>query len=465
MKDNNNQLENILIGSFKYPNELTGAEMRFEKRLLKEKRKKKALACSVSAIAVSLLFVIMINTNVAFANAIAELPVIGQLAEYVKFDKSLSKAIENKYLQEVNLVSWDNKNNIRLLLPYVIADEKKLILFFQLPEEFEQQPNQWINIFLKEMKNSVTGEKVDGYGYSSSSLSKENRDENFGFIKQDYHFEEGKLPKSLDIDVELKVENISGPNEAITADSPYNHESYSSFETLGNYSFHIELEDFISPVIYEINENHTIYGQKVIVESMKVYPTGTEVNFSFPNENTAYIKGLELELVQDGDKERILKVNSNGFSASYNSDNTTMSVFIESNYFDKPKKQELFIKALRLLDKDKEFITVDIDNKIITPYVEGLELEKVIRQSDDATLIFSTHIYNNDNFGLFNHDYRDIEGNVYSFNSEGTSSRESQMQTIITVKYPQSGKVILQRLLTPKIILEKPIRINLPAND
>ena len=78
---------------------------------------------------------------------------------------------------------------------------------------------------------------------------------------------------------------------------------------------------------------------------MKVYPTGTEVNFSFPNENTAYIKGLELELVQDGDKERILKVNSNGFSASYNSDNTTMSVFIESNYFDKPKKQELFIKA------------------------------------------------------------------------------------------------------------------------
>ena len=88
---------------------------------------------------------------------------------------------------KINLVSWDNKNNIRLLLPYVIADEKKLILFFQLPEEFEQQPNQWINIFLKEMKNSVTGEKVDGYGYSSSSLSKENRDENFGFIKQDYH--------------------------------------------------------------------------------------------------------------------------------------------------------------------------------------------------------------------------------------------------------------------------------------
>lgn len=42
-----------------------------------------------------------------------------------------------------------------------------------------------------------------------------------------------------------------------------------------------------------------------------------------------------------------------------------MSVY-ESNFFDKPKKQELLIKAVRLLDKDEEYITVDIDNETIT---------------------------------------------------------------------------------------------------
>ncbi|HBC31367.1 MAG TPA: DUF4179 domain-containing protein, partial [Clostridiales bacterium] len=137
-------------------------------------------------------------------------------------------------------------------------------------------------------------------------------------------------------------------------------------------------------------------------------------------------------------------------------------VFVESNYFDTPQKQELFIKAIRLLDKDEEFITIDIDNKTITPNIEGMELKQVIKKDDNATLIFSTQIINDDNFGMFNHEYKDTEGNKYKLDGEGTSSYYSQMETIITVKYPQNGKVILQRTFTPKVLLEEPIRIKLP---
>ncbi|NLB33652.1 MAG: DUF4179 domain-containing protein, partial [Tissierellia bacterium] len=106
-----------------------------------------------------------------------------------------------------------------------------------------------------------------------------------------------------------------GSEEAIQTETPYDFKSNSTFETMGNYSFHIELEDFVEPKIYEINEEHTVLGQKIIVEDMKVYPTGTEVNFSFNSENSAIIKGLELEVIQDGYK--ILKGNGNGFSATY----------------------------------------------------------------------------------------------------------------------------------------------------
>lgn len=180
----------------------------------------------------------------AFANAIAELPLIGNLAEYVKLDKSLSKAIENEHVQEVNLVAWDGNN--RLLLPYVIADEKKLVLFFQMPEEF---------------------------------------------------------------------------------------------------------------------------------------------------------------------------------------------------------------------------ITVDIDNKTITPNIEGMELKQVIRETDNATLVFLTHRLKDDNFGMFNHDYEDVDGNKYRLDGEGTSSYNSHMETLIPVKYPHTGKVILQRSLSPKIFLERPLKIELPVSN
>lgn len=458
MTDNNEKWNDLLNESFKYPEEISSVEKRFEMRIAKLKRKKRTLITSISTLAASLLFVLLVNTSTAFANAIAELPVISNLAEFVKFDKSLSKAIENEYVQEVNLVAWDGNN--RLLLPYVIADEKNLVLFFQLPEEFNQESNQWINIFLDNMKNSVTGEKLDGYGYSTSGLSPEGREENYGFIMQEYHFSEGKLPQSIDIEVETVIENITASDEpAQLKDNNIYEDRRYTYDKTGTFKFHIDLADFVAPRIYEIKETHKIMDQQIIVENMKVYPTGTEVNISFSEENSAWIKGLELELLQNGNA---VYGGNNGFSSTNDTENKWMNVYIESNYFDKPKKQELLINAVRLLDKDEEFITVDIDNKTITPNIEGVELKQVIKNANNATLIFSTQISKDDNHGMFSHEYRDAEGNIYELNGEGTSSYDSQMETLITVKYPPSGMVILQRSLTPKVFLNQPIRINIP---
>ena len=66
---------------------------------------------------------------------------------------------------------------------------------------------------------------------------------------------------------------------------------------------------------------------------------------------------------------------------------------------------------------------------------------------------------------MFNHDYEDTEGNKYRLDSEGTSSYDSQMETLITVKYPQNENVVLQRSFSPKILLDNPIRIKLPSNN
>lgn len=446
-----NRWNDMLQEAFKYPEELSGTEARFENRLSREKRKKTGLVSSLSAIAASILFIILINTNTAFANAVAELPVIGKLAEYVKLDKSLRGAIENEYVQDVNLVAWNGSN--RLFLPYVIADGKKLILFFQMPEEFKLQPNQVVEIYLKDMRNSETGEKVDGYGYTAGRLTPDEENK-YGFIMQDYHFTEGKLPKSLDIAVEVKTYTVNH----------YEYKTSISDEIEGVYSFYIKLDDFAEAKVYEINEEHTIMGQKITVENMKVYPTGTEVNFSFSDENAAFIKGFELEVVQDGYKH--FKGNKNGFSATYDDEGTGMSVYIESNYFDKPKKQELLIKGVRFLNKDEEYITVDIDNQTITPEIEDTVLKQIIKKDNYATIVFLTEIQEDDNFGMFYHEYSDAEGNSYRFfDGIGTSSYSTHMETLITVKYPEDGKVVLRRALSPMTFLETSIKINLPVNE
>lgn len=455
--NNNDKWNDMIQESFKYPDELYNMEVRFQNRIKKEKIKYKTIISSLSAIAASIMFIILINTNTAFANAVAELPVIGKLSEYVKFDKSLSKAIENEYVQEVNLVAWDGNN--RLLLPYIIADEKKLILFFQMPEEFKLQSNQWVNIFSKDIKNVETGEEVDGYGYSSSGFTEEDRKKNHGFIMQNFFFEDGKLPKVLDLEVEVEVENIAYSDESIDVGIPYDFKSNSTFETMGTFNFHIELGELAKPIIYEINETHTILGQEITVKDMRVYPTGTEVNFTFADENTAFVKGLELEVVEGGNK--VLKTNGGGINSSSDDKNTWMRVFIESNYFDKPNKQELLIRGIRLLDKNEEFITVDIENKTISPEIKGMAIKQVLKESGYTTIVFATERKGDDNFGMFKYEYKDTDGKVYRLEGEGTSTYESYMETIISIRHPKDGKIILQRSLTPKVHLDEPLRIKL----
>ena len=102
--DNKEKWDELLNESFKYPEDLSGVEIRFKNRIMKDKRKKRTIFSSMSAIAASILFILLINISPAFANAVAEFPVIGKLAEYVKLDKSLSKAIENEYVDRKSVV-------------------------------------------------------------------------------------------------------------------------------------------------------------------------------------------------------------------------------------------------------------------------------------------------------------------------------------------------------------------------
>lgn len=461
MSDKRETWNDLLENSYEYPEALSGVEHRLEKRIAKEQRKKRTLYSSLSAIVAVFSFIILVNASTAFASIVSEIPVLGKLAEYVKFDKSLSSSIENDYIQETGLTAWDGHE--KLLLPYVIADEKNMVLFFQLPQELDLESGEWIGISTKNMDDTITGEKVVGFGCSSSNLSADAREQFDGLILQRYHFSEGTLPESIKIDVVLKKYIYdNSTDEKINVNDTNRNEAEPIIETLGTFTFTIDFNEFAKPITYKFNVNHIILDQKITLEDMKVYPTGTEVKFKFEKNNSAWIKGLDLGVEQAG--STVLD-GVDGISATYDEENSWMNVFIESDYFEEFEERELIIKGIRLLDKDEEYITVNLNNRTITPFVKGMELKEVTKRDGKADLIFSTKITNNDCFSMFTSKYKDKEGNTYELRSEGSSEYDSQMETRITVEYPESGIVILQRSLTPKIMLEEPIRIKLPLHE
>ena len=263
-----------------YPEGLSGVEDRLKARIAGGRKKRKAVFGSLSAVAAALIFVVLVNVNTAFADSIADLPLIGDLAEFVKFDKGLSNAIKNDYVQKVDLIAWDGDK--QLLLPYVIADEKNLVLFFRLPKEFELKENQAALVSLQEMKNGDTGEEITGASSHSLALSSEDAEKGAGFLLQGYYFTDGNLPQSVRLKVNLEVE------ASVIS------------RTIGTFSFEIHFKEFAKPRIYEFQKEYSILGQQLTLEEVKVYPAGTEVSFTFPDGNSAWIKGLDLAIEQNG---------------------------------------------------------------------------------------------------------------------------------------------------------------------
>ncbi|HSP47173.1 MAG TPA: DUF4179 domain-containing protein, partial [Clostridiaceae bacterium] len=447
--------EAFLSESSDYPEGLAEVERRLDRRIMKEKRKKRALYSSLGTVAASLAFVLLVNTSTAFANSVSRIPVLSELADFVKLDKGLSSAIENDYVQEVGLTAWDGEKT--LMLPYVLADERNLILFFQLPKDFKLDEEEWIMVDTKKMTDTATGEEIrDGFSYGTGGMQEQSLEESSGYLMQRYNFIERKLPQAITMEVELRVSRYEQTEEQVTGGEEGTH----TWRSGGTYSFQIDFNAFKEPVIYPVNQEHTLKGQKVTVKEMTVYPTGTEVSFEFPEQSAAWVRGLDIALEQDG-KE--MENTSGMISSIYDDEKGTRSIFIDSNYFEKPKRQALLLKGLRILEKDLEFINVDLETRIITPAIEGLELKEVVRKGDKADLVFSTKLESEEGFGIFDFEYKDVEGNTYRLNSEGmTTPSQLIMETMITVAYPESGKLIFKRVLTPMQKLEEPIRIVLP---
>lgn len=444
----------LLEAAKDYPEELSAVEVRLHARLKRESRWRSTVRGSLSAVAAAIFFVILVNTSTAFAGAVADLPVLGTLAEFVKFDRSLTNAIQNDYVQEVGLIAWDGDQ--QLSLPYIISDEKNLVLFFQLPKNIELKDGEFAQVILQKMTNAETGEEI-GEGWCSYQSGEMDEDSD-GYMQVSIHTSDVSFPKSVNLSVTLERSGTSGPVYYEEVEPGEEVESSDPIEA-GTFDFHLQLKELTKPKVYEFHENYAVLDQEVTLEQIKVYPTGTEVKLNFPEANTAWIKGMNLAIEQNG--EVISEGIKNGISAS--GDQSSTSFFIESNYFAKAKPQELLIRGLRLLDKDKTTVTVDLYQKTITPKIPGTKITNVtFGKTGKAKLELAAKVTDDVGFDLFGSDYSDTAGNHYFLSGYAGGVEDLILTNQINVVVPPDGKLIFQRSTTPMQYLEEPVRIKLP---
>lgn len=438
-----------------YPEELNTMEVRLKKRIRHRKMKICIRGVELTTV-LFVLFILAVNTSTVMAEAIFKIPVLGTLAEYVSFDKGLQNAIKNEYAQEVDLTG--ENNGYTLGLPYVIADSRRLVVFFQIPENAIGQERASFYINIDKIVDATTGKEFDEYTSQNSGYTTSEKDGGSGLLYNSIRSVDKAIPQDLKIYVTLNRDILSNNDNIATTPSKdrFDFSTDTKPEKLGIYVFDLHLKDYPKPKNIILNQEIKVMDQTIRINSITQYPTGTEVNIYIPDSNQYIINGLNLKAIDTKGNE----MDNSGGVISMGPDSNNESIYyLASDYFSSASLDRIQIRGIRLIKKSEAVITIDMQKKTMTPEISGLRIKSIDQDGEMANLIFEMD--SSDCFTLFAREYLDTAGNKNEIGYEGISSEDEKAEIYFSVVWPEDNKVILTRSMSPMIELEKPVEIDL----
>lgn len=455
------------------PKEVEGATNRLELRIRRYRKKqaKKAIGITFSTIAAAcIIFAFFVNMSTAFAQQVSNIPILRELAELFTYRKGFQSAIENDYYQELNMEGRDG--DITLKIPFVIADEQQIVVFYEM-ESKEITDDSRINLNIQ-LYDETTGEDIEGYAaYTSETGAHEGK----GYNIINILFIDRPTPKEFGIKIEVSIRSTDSDSMTIEKDT-VKDTIENAIESTGSFQFSMSLDDFVTPKVYDVKEKYEVEGQRFTIEQVVIYPTGSKITVSADEDNTAYLKGLDLELV---DETGEVWGSVGGITSSYNQEGNMFTIFLDSNYFEQPKSLTLKINSAQLLSKElKQMpITVNLKDTTMEPEVEGISLYQVDRVGEDAEVVFNFDASKtNPNVEWF---YMDSKGMEYDIGGIGYtlpdnssmdeqgSNDENGMNNLglihFTTKWFEDDQVVIVLSPVRKIQLSTPYEIPIIINE
>ncbi|WP_442598887.1 DUF4179 domain-containing protein [Neobacillus sp. D3-1R] len=326
----------------------------FQKAKVEEKRKpsRKKWMYSLTAAAILLIgFFTSIRMSPAFADYITVIPGMEKVVELIRYDKGMMSAIENDYYQPIG--AFEENKGLKVTIDGAIADESGMVLFYTL-ESNEKVKELYID---KAIIESLNGEKLDlsSISYGSSHFSQEGERSYHGTL--DYFFKKPIKLGEYKLNLQLKGDIES---------------SYTIPFTLN--------KEMQTKKTYQINKTVEIEGQKMTFLTATVQPLRVAVHLKMdPNNTKKILEFKDLRLVDENGEA--WNKNTNGTSASRISDDEEI-IYLQSNYFRKPKELYLVMDKLQAIDKAEKYVVVDTEKQQILKQPKG-EILKSVKVSGD----------------------------------------------------------------------------------
>lgn len=395
-------------------------------------------------------FVLLVNLVPSFAAACGQVPLLGALAEAVRFSPSLSAAVENDYVQPVG--RSQTQNGITATVDSIIVDQKQVHIFFTLEGEGYESLSAEMPEFSPHQQCSILGA---GFGQKPGTLLE------FTLDYVDRDVPEG-FTMTFDVTGQREGEEQEDPAapERAYEDELLAPPAWPEEEILATFTFDLTFDPRFTAQgeVLAVNETFTLDGQTFTLTEAEVYPTHLRINVEGAEDNTAWLKGLDFYL--ENEKGERFDAVSGGVTATGDTDSPAMvSYRLESPWFSGSEHLTLHITGAKWLAKAHERVYVDLEHGTAPWLPDGVRLTSAQRREDGWILTFRL-----DGALLsspFAMTFYDAEGNTWETRQMGMTVSDDKQAGLLMLPLPgyQAGEVWLEACVSDAVTLDEPVHI------
>lgn len=391
---------------------------------VKKKRNKKIISLVASFVLISFFISIRINSD--FANALKDIPYIGELVKLINNDKSLQKAVENDYIQHIG--KSQTFDGLKIEVEDIIVDETRMFLFYSIAAD---SGYKYVNLYNPELLDA-SGKDLK-ISSSMSYFIKPNLNESKILRnKIEYIFPDDiKIPEKFVFKTQIATKEREKEEEPQLLENTWEIDFLIDLDKCNNLKEEIK-----------VNKEISVYNQKFEISEITIYPTRLKIKVNFDKNNSMEIFDLiNLRLIDENNEE--FASIKNGISASGDNESGVV-YYLDSSYFYKPKKLRLKFDGIRALEKEDLKVEVDLINKkIVNNNCDNFKFNKISKTEDGLQISFIVFQDDKDDmmYGIFSHDFKDSRGNKYDVDYSGSSSNQNKNYYIQTLNIKEDDFV------------------------
>lgn len=355
------------------PAALASTLTRVKARAIKNSRTKKFVAAPFACVlALFMALVVLVNSSTALAYAVGQVPFLGSLAKAVAFSESLKAAVENQYVQPVNLEQ--TQNGITMKIEYLIVDKKQVNVFYSLTGEGYESLRADVYVASKEL---------DGFGSGGNWSDEKLQCFTVDFITRD-------VPSKMSLEAkvfESKIVEAQLPPEPVN--SPSFETDWPKTDYIASFTFGLQFDPQYTQTGYTVQVDKWIAldGQRILIKQLEVYPTQIRVLLEDGEANTAWLHSLQFSLI--GEDGTVIEKVKNGVSATGSENSPFMAAHhLQSNYFKEGGPFKLCITGASWLDKAHEYFNIDLENGTAEYLPQGIAIKSCMHTENGWLLEF-----------------------------------------------------------------------------